>query len=60
MAKRVLLLQGHPDSSSPHLCHALAAAYLDGARAAGHEVHQLVIADLPLPWLRFKAEFESA
>ncbi len=32
--RRILILQGHPDSSSPHLCHALAERYRQGAEAA--------------------------
>ncbi len=30
MTKKILLIQGHPDASEPHLCHALAASYLAG------------------------------
>jgi hypothetical protein len=25
MSKRILFIQGHPDASQPHLCHALAS-----------------------------------
>ena len=35
MARTILILNGHPDPSSKGLCHALADAYADGARAAG-------------------------
>ena len=27
MSKRILLIQGHPDASEPHLCRALASSY---------------------------------
>ena len=38
MGARILLIQGHPDCHRPHLCHALAQAYVDGARAAAEGV----------------------
>lgn len=51
MGSRILIVQGHPDCSRAHLCHALAAAYAEGARAAGHEVEILEPARLRLPLL---------
>jgi putative NADPH-quinone reductase len=47
MTKRILLLQGHPDRSQPHLLHALAASYADAARAAGHDVRLVVTMGMP-------------
>src|SRR5215203_6288283 len=38
---RIAILQGHPTRGERHLCHALAEAYAQGARAAGHEVEEL-------------------
>jgi hypothetical protein len=32
MVKRILIIQGHPDASTPHCGHALAASYASGAR----------------------------
>lgn len=58
MAKRILLIQGHPDTSTPHLCHALAEAYASGARAAGHDVRVLDVASLDFPLLRSKADWD--
>ena len=55
---RILLLQGHPESAAPHLCHALADAYAQGARDAGHEVRMLRVADLDFPLLRSQQEWE--
>lgn len=55
---RVLLLQGHPDNTRAHLCHALAAAYAEGARAAGHEVQVVDIAALDFPLLRSQEQWE--
>lgn len=49
---RILIVQGHPDSQSSRLCHALAAAYADGAREAGHLVRTADVAQLQFPLLR--------
>jgi putative NADPH-quinone reductase len=38
MSERILILQGHPEPSARHLCHALAEAYAEGAQGAGHEI----------------------
>lgn len=56
--RRILVIQGHPDLSAPHLIHALADAYADGARAAGHEVRVVRIAELDFPLLRSQHEWE--
>lgn len=57
-SRRILILQGHPDAAAPHLCHALAQAYAEGARSAGHEVHIVEIAKLDFPLLRSQQEWE--
>jgi len=58
MAKRILLIQGHPEPGSRHFGHALAAAYAEGARAAGHELREIAVAEIDFPLLRSKAEWE--
>lgn len=58
MGKRVLLIQGHPDVSRPHLCHALADAYAAGASAAGHDVRRVDVARLTFPLLKSQDEWE--
>lgn len=60
MPRRVVVIQGHPDSSGHHLCHALAEAYAEGARQAGHEVRFVVVADLDFPLLRSAKAWNSA
>lgn len=45
MSRRILVLLGHPSNDS--FCAALADAYIEGARAAGADVRQLKLADLP-------------
>jgi putative NADPH-quinone reductase len=57
--KKILLIQGHPDASAPHLCHALAAAYAQGATGAGHAVRQVQVANLLFPLLASQADWES-
>ena len=59
MSKRILLIQGHPDASQPHLCHALADSYSHGAQSAGHTVKHVYVAELDFPMLRSQKEFET-
>ena len=44
MRKRILVILGHPSNHS--FCAAVAGAYLDTARAAGHEVRELRLGQL--------------
>lgn len=57
--RRILLVQGHPDTERTHFGHALEAAYVEGARDAGHEVEVVQVARLDFPMLRSAAEFEE-
>ena len=59
MAKRIVLIQGHPDPAGGHFDHALAEAYERAAREAGHEVKTLTVARLELPVLRSAAEWAA-
>jgi putative NADPH-quinone reductase len=59
MGKRILLIQGHPDGSQHHLCHALEDAYAKGAGAAGHEIRRINVAALDFPLLRNQQEWEK-
>lgn len=58
-AKRILLIQGHPDGSELHLGHALASSYATGAEEAGHTVRLVTVADLDFALLRSQKDFES-
>jgi putative NADPH-quinone reductase len=60
MSKRILIIQGHPDPTEPHLCHAVAEHYRVGAEAAGHEVRTIDIARLDFPLLRSQKEWEHS
>jgi putative NADPH-quinone reductase len=55
---RILIVQAHPDASAPHLCHALAAAYAEGAAAAGSEVRTVDLGRLDVPLLRSQQAWE--
>lgn len=59
MSKRILLIQGHPDGSEPHLCHALADSYANGAADAGHSLRRITPAEINFPLLRSQKEWEK-
>ncbi len=58
MARRLAILQGHPDPAGGHLCHALADAYAAGAVAAGHAVARIEVAQLDFPLLRTPRDYQ--
>ncbi|HEX6266333.1 MAG TPA: NAD(P)H-dependent oxidoreductase [Burkholderiales bacterium] len=55
----ILVIQGNPDPAGGHFGHALAGAYTDAARAAGHEVRTIEVAKLDFPFLRHAAEWQG-
>jgi putative NADPH-quinone reductase len=57
--KRILIVQGHPDTGAVHLGHALAAAYAEGARQAGCELRSVEVARLDFPLLRSQQDWEQ-
>lgn len=52
MSTQITVVQGHPDPAGGHLCHALASAYMEGARQAGHELKLVDVAQIDFPLLR--------
>ncbi|MFG6160291.1 NAD(P)H-dependent oxidoreductase [Halomonas sp. 1390] len=58
--RRILILQGHPDTAAPHLLHALADHYRRGAEQAGHEVRTLTIAEHAFPLLQSQRDWTEA
>jgi len=60
MARRIVLVQGHPDAANRHLGHALEDAYREGALAGGHELRRVDVARLDFPLLRSQEEWERA
>jgi putative NADPH-quinone reductase len=59
MGRRILVIQGHPDASVQHLCHALEHSYVQGATTAGHELRRINVAKLDFPLLRSQHEWEK-
>lgn len=54
-ARKILIIDGHPDPDPSRFVHALAQAYADGAEA--HEVRRLKLAELHIPFLRGATEW---
>lgn len=59
MARRILIIVGHPDPEPKRLCRVLAASYAEGARLAGHDVRLIDVATLDFPILRTMQEFSD-
>jgi putative NADPH-quinone reductase len=59
MPKRIIIIQGHPDSTARHFGHALADEYAKGCEDGGHEVRRIEVATLDFPLLRTKEDFEK-
>lgn len=55
----IAIIQGHPDNTKPHLCHALADAYAEGAQAGGHTVARIEVAELEFPLLRSQDDWQA-
>ncbi|MBT8147883.1 MAG: NAD(P)H-dependent oxidoreductase [Gammaproteobacteria bacterium] len=55
----IAIIQGHPDSSKPHFCHALANAYREGAEQGGHQADIIAVAELDFPLLRSREEWKG-
>ena len=56
---RIAIIDGHPDRSAARFCHALVKAYADGATEFHHEVRTLRIAELNVPVLMSRSEWEN-
>jgi len=59
MPKRILIVDGHPDSRTGRYVHALAKAYFDGARQAGHEVRSIIVSEVDFPLLRTSTDYQE-
>lgn len=59
MTRRIVVVQGHSDSSGHRLLHALADAYAAGAVEAGHQVRRVEVAKLEFPFQRTQEDFET-
>lgn len=58
MAKRITIIQGHPDPAPERFCRAYADAYARGAGEAGHEVRRIDVASLEFSLVRSQQDFE--
>lgn len=58
MPRRIVLIQGHPDSGREHLCHALGSSYAAAAQRCGHELREIRVAELDFGLLRRKDDYE--
>lgn len=59
MARRILVIDGHPDATAAHYIHALADAYESGARQGGNEVKRIDVARLDFGVLRSAADWQE-
>ena len=59
MARKIAIIQGHPDPAGGHFCHALAEAYAEGAHYGGHDVRLTEVARLDFPLLRTAQDYEK-
>ena len=59
MGRRIALIDGHPDPRPERYLHALADAYVQGAREGGHELRRIDVARVDFPLLRTKDDFEQ-
>ncbi len=60
MAKRITVIQGHPDEQARHFCHVLAEEYIKSAKKERHEVRSIDVAKIDFPMLRTQQDFENA
>lgn len=59
MARRILVIIGHPDPEPKRFCRVLADAYVKGAESAGHTVRLIDLAMIDFPMLRTMDEFQN-
>lgn len=58
-ARRITVIDGHPDPDPGRFIHALAVSYANGAAAAGHEVRRVALAHMSFPLLGSRQDWES-
>lgn len=59
MARKIVVINGHPDPASARFAAALADAYARGASNAGHMLRRIDVGALDFPLVRSRAEFED-
>lgn len=58
-ANHIVIIQGHPDPGANRFCHALAKAYIEGAKSSGYCVKIIDIAQIEFPILRTQVDFDQ-
>jgi putative NADPH-quinone reductase len=59
VARRILIVDGHPDADKARFLHALADSYRHGAEIAGHEARTVRLCELAIPFLGNAREFAA-
>ena len=59
MTKRIAVIDAHPDQAPGRLVHALAQAYCEAAKEAGHQVHLINLSELEFPLIRSQEQWQS-
>jgi putative NADPH-quinone reductase len=57
--RNIVIIDGHPDRQPDHFLHALARAYAIGADAQGHRVRWIRLAELTVPLLNSRQDWEE-
>ena len=57
MARRILVINGHPDPSAERLAAGLVSAYIRGASLTGHLIRRLDVGAMAIPMIRSQTEF---
>ena len=60
MPKRIVIIQGHPDTAPNRFCRVLARTYEESARGSGHEVRLIDVAELNFELLRSQLEWQGS
>jgi putative NADPH-quinone reductase len=58
-ARRIAIVDGHPDPDPARFVHALAQSYADAAVSAGHELRWIRVAKLDFPLIRTREDWEK-
>jgi len=59
LSRKILIIQGHPDSGGDHFCHLLEEHYEKNAKQAGHKVKKIDVGHLNFSLLKSKHEYEK-
>jgi putative NADPH-quinone reductase len=57
--RRIVIIDGHPDTADQRFLHAVATAYEKGAVSAAHSVRRIVVGHLDFPLLRSNENYQS-